>query len=431
MKRIIWAILLIQQFTYAQTGRWEMDAAPLHHAQKALTEVIIHDIFSPPVASRIYAYANMAAYETLVKKYPAHRSFYQQVKTFPDIPAPSAKISASLAAVNAFLLTGKSLVFSEKMMEDSIVNILRWYSNKLPLKEYNASLEYGLQVAQAVMKWASQDKYKETRSLRRYRFLKEEGKWMPTPPVYMAAIEPYWNKIRPILLDSCSQFRPASAVPFSTDSNSVFHRQALEVYQAVLQLTPEQKAIASFWDCNPFAVTTDGHLNFAAKKISPGGHWISIAGIACRNTNADMMKSAAAYAFTAITLFDGFIICWDEKYRSNVIRPETYINKYLDESWRPLLQTPPFPEYSSGHSVISTAAATVLSHLFGERFAYDDNTEVDFGLPVRHFSSFTQACNEAAVSRLYGGIHYRPAIEEGQKQGSSLGKWILSRIQLM
>ncbi|MEO6720050.1 MAG: vanadium-dependent haloperoxidase [Ferruginibacter sp.] len=431
MRQLLLSILLLNQLAYAQVNAWEKDATPLHRAQKALTEVIIHDIFSPPVASRIYAYANMAAYETLVKQNPAYHSFYQQVKTFPNIPGPTKRICASLAAVNAFLITGKGLVFSEKVMQDSINNILKWYSKKLSPKEFNTSMQYGQQVAEAVIKWAGQDKYKETRSLRRYRFLKEEGKWIPTPPVYMAAIEPYWNRIRPILIDSCNQFMAATAVPFSTDTSSVFYQQAVEVYNTGLHLPTENRAIASFWDCNPFAVTMDGHLNFAAKKISPGGHWISIAGVACRNTNADIMKSAAVYSMTAIALFDGFIICWDEKYRSNVIRPETYINKYMDESWRPLLQTPPFPEYSSGHSVVSTAAATVLTQLFGDQFAYDDNTEVDFGLPVRHFSSFTDACNEAAISRLYGGIHYRAAIEEGQKQGSSLGRWILGKIRLM
>ena len=431
MKKLLLILLFIHQLAYAQDAAWEKDAAPLHHAQKALAEVIIHDIFSPPVASRIYAYANMAAYEALVKQHPAYHSFYQQVKTFPDIPKPAKKINGSLAAVNAFLITAKSLVFSEKMMQDSIDNILKWYSKKISPADFVASMEYGKQVADAVIKWAAKDKYKETRSLRRYKFLKEEGKWIPTPPVYMAAIEPYWNRIRPILLDSCSQFKPAMAVPFSTDTASVFYRQALEVYNTCSQLSTENRAIASFWDCNPFAVTTEGHLNFAAKKISPGGHWISIAGLACANTNADIMKTAAAYSLTAIALFDGFIVCWDEKYRSNVIRPETYINKYMDESWRPLLQTPPFPEYSSGHSVVSTAAATVLTYLFGDHFAYDDNTEVDFGLPVKNFSSFTDACNEAAISRLYGGIHYRAAIEEGQKQGGDLGKWILGKIRLM
>jgi hypothetical protein len=422
--------LYISNAAFAQV-RFDKDAAPLHRAQQALTSVIIHDIFSPPVASRIYAYANIAAYEVLVKQHPEYHSLHQQVRNFPQIPAPAAEISGPVAALNAFLLTGKNLVFSEKRLQDSFDLILNALGKKVTKKKFQASLEYGKTVSAAVMKWAAQDQYRETRSLRRYNFSKQEGKWMPTPPVYMAAVEPYWNKIRPILLDSCSQFRASPAVPFSKEPGSIFHQQALEVYNIGRHLSDTQKAVASFWDCNPFAVTTEGHLNFASKKISPGGHWMSIAGVASRISNADIMKTAAAYCLTAIALFDGFIICWDEKYRSNVIRPETYINKYMDEDWRPFLQTPPFPEYSSGHSVISTAAATVLTHLFGNQFSYADDTEVEFGLPVRHFASFTDACNEAAISRLYGGIHYRAAIEQGQVQGKNLGTWIIGKIRLM
>src|SRR5688500_6116951 len=114
---------------------------------------------------------------------------------------------------------------------------------------------------------------------------------------------------------------------------------------------------------------------------------------------------------------DGFISCWDEKYRSRLVRPETYINEYIDEDWVPLLQTPPFPEYTSGHSVISSASAVTLTKLFGENFSFLDSTEVEFGLKARSFNSFKEASEEAALSRLYGGIHYRPAVEHGITEG--------------
>ncbi len=428
MKKLGILFLLITHLSFGQD--WQHDAAPLHRAQSALTNIIVHDIFSPPVASRIYAYTNMAAYEVLVKQNSGYRSLSGQVNSFPTIPAPAGDVCYSLSGVYAFLLTGKSLVFSEEMLQDSINQILRWYKDqKLSPALFETSLQYGQQVADVMISWANQDHYKETRSLRRYKFSSGEGKWIPTPPVYMAAIEPYWSKIRPLTLDSANQFLPEPAVPFSADKSSTFYQQAVQVYDAGLHLSPEQKAIASFWDCNPFAVTTEGHLNYAIKKISPGGHWISIAGVVSRNANADILKTAAAYTLTSIALFDGFIICWDEKYRSNVIRPETFINKYIDESWRPLLQTPPFPEYTSGHSVISTAAAAVLTHLFGV-LSFNDDTEVEFGLPVRHFTSFMEACNEAAQSRFYGGIHYKAAIDNGQKQGVSLGEWVVTKISL-
>jgi hypothetical protein len=123
---------------------------------------------------------------------------------------------------------------------------------------------------------------------------------------------------------------------------------------------------------------------------------------------------------------DAFISCWNNKYLYNRVRPVTAINKLIDRNWTPLLQTPPFPEYTSGHSVISTTAATILTHLFGDRFSFADDTEKEFGLPTRKFNSFAAASAEAAISRLYGGIHFRDAIENGIKEGEQIGKFVVS-----
>jgi hypothetical protein len=168
---------------------------------------------------------------------------------------------------------------------------------------------------------------------------------------------------------------------------------------------------------------------YATKKISPGGHWINITRLICKKANADLARSAEAYACVSITLADAFISCWDEKYRSNVIRPETYINQYIDANWVPLIQTPPFPEYTSGHSVISTASSVMLTQLFGENFSFADSTEVEFGLPVRSFKSFKLAAEEAAISRFYGGIHYLPSIKNGIAEGNEIGSFISGKLR--
>ena len=167
---------------------------------------------------------------------------------------------------------------------------------------------------------------------------------------------------------------------------------------------------------------------FATKKITPGAHWIGITKVACRKANYDFQESVYAHTKTSIALFDGFISCWDEKYRSSLIRPETLINQNIDENWKPILQTPPFPEYTSGHSVVSGAASICLTEIFGDNFSFEDDTEVPYGLPIRSFSSFNQAAEEAAVSRLYGGIHYRAAIDLGLSQGRSIGKLVNDRL---
>jgi hypothetical protein len=194
-------------------------------------------------------------------------------------------------------------------------------------------------------------------------------------------------------------------------------------------LTDEQRQIASFWDCNPFVMNVKGHVMFATKKISPGGHWMNITHVACKKSKADFAQSAEAYVFVAVSLVDGFISCWDEKFRSKVIRPETYINQHIDESWVPLLQTPPFPEYTSGHSVISGATAVALTKLFGENFAFTDSTETEFGLPIRNFNSFNHAAEEAGISRMYGGIHYRPAVDNGLIEGRALGNFVVEKLK--
>jgi hypothetical protein len=164
------------------------------------------------------------------------------------------------------------------------------------------------------------------------------------------------------------------------------------------------------------------------KKISPGGHWIGITGIASRLAKLPFRKTVFVHALVSITLFDAFISCWDQKYTSDRLRPEAAINKYIDPAWRPMLQTPPFPEYTSGHSVISTASAEILTMLFGESFMFTDTSEEYFGLPARTFKSFREAANEAAISRIYGGIHFRDAIEAGQIQGRDLGLFIIQKI---
>jgi hypothetical protein len=235
--------------------------------------------------------------------------------------------------------------------------------------------------------------------------------------------------VRPFVLDSASQFRPKPPLPYDMREGSAFRRQVMEVYEVGKGLTEEQRAIAAFWDCNPYVMNVRGHAMFATKKISPGGHWQGIVAIASRKAGADLMQSAEAYMRTSVALADGFISSWDEKFRSNLVRPETVINQEIDESWIPLLQTPPFPEYTSGHSVISTAASVVLTDQFGDGFAFADSAEMDYGLPVRTFPSFAAAAAEAAISRLYGGIHYRMAIEEGITQGRGVGELVVSSVR--
>ena len=403
----------------------------LHDAVDKTTEVIVHDIFSPVVAARIYAYSNIACYEALQQAHPEYKSLSGQIRDLSPIPAAPADetIDYNIAGLQAYLTVAKALIFSESEIEEFRNNLwTKIGDNGVPEEILRASIAYGQAVGDHILTWSKKDNYAQTRSAAKYTVNNEVGRWIPTPPGFIEGIEPNWREIRPLTLDSATQFKPEGPLPFSTDKNSPFYAEAMEVYTINNENKDEKLAIASFWDCNPYVMHTVGHLMMASKKMTPGGHWMGIVGLASRKAGLDMMGTAEAYTMTSIDLFDGFISCWDEKYRSNLCRPETYINQHIDPNWQPALQTPPFPEHTSGHSVISTASAVVLTRLFGENFAFADSSEVIYGLPVRSFNSFEEAAAEAAVSRHYGGIHYRGGIEKGVVQGRKVGEHIISRI---
>lgn len=408
-----------------------------HAAVENVTQIMIHDIFSPPVASRIFVYPNIAAFEVISQNSETYNSLQYQLKGLDSIPNldPKIGINKEVAALVAHMEVSKALVFSEELVEKFRDSLYKKWNDENE-KEFEVSKEYGLKVAEHIKKWMGKDNYKQTRTLSKFSvFEKQPGRWQPTPPAYMDAIEPHWGEIRTLVLDSASQFKPIPALPFSVDKNAPFFKQVQEVYDTSLEMvkkgdSSEEMKMAQFWDCNPYVTVSQGHMTFAKKKITPGAHWMGIVKIACRKSNADFDKTVYAYTKTSIGIFEAFISCWEEKFRSNVVRPETVINQNIDENWKPLLQTPPFPEYTSGHSVVSTASATILTSVFGDNFAYTDNTELPYGLPNRSFKSFKDAAKEAAMSRFYGGIHYKAAIVNGVEQGKNVGDFVVKKLKM-
>lgn len=404
----------------------------IHRSINEVTDVMLFDIYSPPVASRVYAYISVAGYEAAINGNPEYLSLAGQLNGLKNLPKPDPhkKYCFNLAAVQAILSVGKKLVNSEGRIEAFHTKMMAEFNDTgMPDEVFENSVAYGNLVAKTVLGWAAEDHYKQTRSLSKYNVMTDEGSWKPTPPAYFKAVEPNWNKIRPFVIDSAGQFKPLPAIAFSSKPNSEFYKMAKAVHDAGTNISAENKQIADFWECNPFTMNTNGHTMFAIKKLSPGGHWINIGALACKKTHADYIKTAETYACLSVVIADAFISCWDEKYRSKVIRPETYINQYFDQNWMPLLQTPPFPEYTSGHSVISMASAVMLTKLFGDNFSFADDTEVPFGVPVRHFKSFEIAAKEAAISRFYGGIHYMNSIENGLTEGNQLAIFASQKIK--
>lgn len=393
-----------------------------------MTDIMIHDVTNPPLAARFYAYACLAGYEVVAQNNKQFKGMHGVLNGYPDLGKQDtiSKDACQLSALLAMLETaaqmqpsGSRLRVYEQRLLDSCTAL--GYSKEL----INRSKQYATAVSKKILAYAKADGYNKISNLPRYTPLNGDGYWYPTPPAFMAAVEPYFKTVRPFTLDSSTQFKPQPPVPFSGDKQSAFFKLMEKNYRE--SLPDEHKAIAAFWDCNPFAVQDNGHLLVALKKISPGAHWLGIAGIAAEKTKKGFNESMQVYTLVAVGLMDAFICCWDEKYRSNRVRPETAIRKFIDPTWTPLLQTPPFPEYLSGHSVISATSATILTRLFGDGFHYTDSVEVDYGLPPRTYHSFQEAAMEAGISRFYGGIHFMDAIDNGRVQGLKVGEWVLEK----
>ncbi len=394
-----------------------------------MTELMVHDVTNPPLAARFFSYACLSGYEIISQNDLKFKSMYGVLNDYPALQKPDSITGYSyrLSALLAMMETAKKMQPSGRLFEeyenrflDSCLQI--GFSDET----ISQSKKYAVAVSKKILAYAKRDRYNKTTNYPKYTPANSEGSWYPTPPTFIAAIEPYFKTVRPFTLDTCSQFIPPPPVVFSKEIRSAFYRQMLLNYKETRP--PEHRVIAAFWDCNPFAVQDNGHLMIGLKKISPGAHWLGIAGIACEKANKGFDETMFIYTAVSIGLTDAFIACWDEKYRSSRIRPETVIRKYVDPSWSPLLQTPPFPEYLSGHSCISASSATILTHFFGAHFNYTDTVEIRYGLAPRSFKSFQDAAIEAGISRFYGGIHFMDAIDNGRAQGLKVGEWVLRKI---
>lgn len=434
MRNIFFFIIFFFSFAckQKQTQVNRIDKVNLQHeCVQQLTHVIVHDIFAPPVASRIYAYANLAFYEAIRFNDREAKSITAQLKGFDTMPLPTSSKSYDfhLAAIKAFFKTGTALIFSKDSMRQQELLLLAVFENSLTEEVYNNSVALGDSIAAVILKRSSIDHYKQTRGMAKYSVFKEEGKWEQTPPDYADAAEPNWDKIRPMLLDSASQFLLPRPPAYSFAKNSIYYKELMELYKLSKSLTPAQDSIARYWDDNPFVTQHEGHLMYANKKTTPSGHWQGINSILCQQQKTNELLTARCYALISCGMLDAFIACWHEKFSSRTVRPITVVQSKIDVEWNSLLQTPPFPEYSSGHSTISAAAATILTQMLGEQIAFHDTTEMTYLGLERSFGSIMQAAEEVSISRLYGGIHFRSAVENGFQQGKQIGNFYLQQVK--
>ena len=401
----------------------------LYRNEKKLTDVIIYDVFSPPVSSRIYAYTALASYEAIRFSKPGYPSIAEKLHGFPSMPVPEKNkpYNYLLAATKAFFTVAENVTFSKDTLINYEKKVYNDFHSLLDTNTYNRSIAFGELVASKILERTKVDKYKETRGMAKFLGSNETGKWRPTPPDYSDAAEPYWSLILPLAVDSASQISCPKPPLYDTSRNSEFFKNVNEVYTISKTFTDSQRTIATYWDDNPFVTKHSGHLMFGNKKVTPVGHWIGITTIACKIKNTDAIETAKTYVLTSVAMYDVIITCWKEKFRSQVIRPITVINENIDRYWEPFLQTPPFPEHPSGHSGISASAATVLTKLFGDNFKFEDTSDLEYIGMRRNFQSFMQAANEASISRVYGGIHYHSGVDAGALQGREVGEYVINK----
>ena len=426
---LISCYLLVAFLGCRQSNHSKIDLQNIQNeCERNLTEVIVHDIFSPPVSSRIYAYCNLAFYEAASLNEPTFHSLTNQLKGFDSVNTnkyPKANFDA--AAVIAFYTTAKALVFSKETINTKLDIFLNNFKEATQENIFEESVLLGKEISSIILKRAATDNYKLTRGMPKYSVFTDNTNWQQTPPDYFDAIEPNWKLIKPLLLDSASQFKPISPIKYQLEKNSLFFKEMMDVYNKSKTINALEDTIAHFWDDNPFVTNHKGHFTFATKKTTPVGHWMGIISILSKNKSNT--ERAYMFASASVVVFDAFIACWEEKYRSQKIRPVTAIRTAVDENWEPLLQTPPFPEYPSGHSVISNAAAMVIENYIGKNVSFTDTTEKEYLGLVRSFKGIAQAADEAGISRFYGGIHFMSAINEGKKQGFQIGQYYIEKIK--
>jgi hypothetical protein len=408
--------------------------APMAHADDAKALEVLHTwvrlslelvrhtpTYTPPVASRAIAYIGVTAFETVALDDPDLLTLAGQLNDLTAFPVPAEGVVYDRAVVlhtalgrvvaDLFANTGPT---GQRALSAVTDHLRAEITADLPADVVSASEDLGWQIAAHVLAWADEDGGAVIDNMgfpAAYTLTQGPEHWVPTNLIRLqqTPLLPNWGQNRPFAMPAGTTCTLPPPVDYSEDPTSAFYAQAQEVVDIKAALTPEQTAIARFW------------ADDAMLSMTPPGHWVAIVMQIMDRDAAPIDVQAEVLARLGVAMADGFIGTWAVKYQYDTLRPLTYIRRLIDPKWESLVNTPPFPEYPSGHSVQSGAAATVLTAYFGAEFGFEDASRTDDGLPARSFPSFWAAAEEAGISRLYGGIHFRAAIEQGLEQGRCIG----------
>lgn len=383
-----------------------------------------HPGFTPPVAARAFGYTGLTLYETVRFGMPGYRSMAGQISELnPGMlptPDPSQRYHWGIAGNASLRVIVKACYANLTPEQEAELNALEsryleLFSTNEEQTVIDRSIDFGIAMGTAITEYArtdGQERCFETNFPTDYNPPAGPGLWAPTPPAFQRALQPYWGSTRAFIEANVSLEQPVRPPPYSTNRNSPFGTELTEVYETVKNLSQEQLVIAEYWSDDP------------GRTATPPGHSISVLRQILQKEEADLALAAEAFAKLGMGVHDAFVSCWRTKYEVNYVRPLTVIHELLDPNFTIPLNTPPFPEFTSGHSVQSGAAAQILSNIFGINYAFTDRTHenrTDIDGSPRTFRSFYDMANEAAISRLYGGIHFRSAIDLGVSQGVRIG----------
>jgi hypothetical protein len=395
-------------------------AAVVQRWYRLILELVRHTpTYSPPVASRAFGYCGVTVHEVAAATDPGLRSFGGRLRDLAVLPDATGPIDAGVALHAALALTVRTLFANtgptgQRAMAAMDDKGAARQAGGVDPALVTRSVAHGQAIAAHLLDWAAADGGAVIDNLgfpADYVLGATPASWVPTSRVALqqTPLLPGWGRNRPFAMPDATRCALPPPPDYSEDAGSAFFAEAQEVHDVARALTDDQKRIARFWSDD------------AMLSPTPPGHWIGIALGLLEAKGADLAEHADVLVRLGIAVADAFIACWATKYEYDLLRPVTYIRRFIDPAFEPLLNTPPFPEYPSGHSTQSAAAAAVLTAIWGADFAFDDDTHADDGLPARSFPSFQAAAEEAAISRLYGGIHFRAAIARGLEQGRCVG----------
>ncbi|SOD88311.1 PAP2 superfamily protein [Spirosoma fluviale] len=381
--------------------------------------------FTPPVAARAYGYAGLTLYEAVVPGVTIRRSLVGQLQGLTALPqAESGKVynwALSANAAEATILRNlyPTTSAANKTTLDSLETALQAAFKDTDETVNQRSIEFGKKIASAIFDWSKSDGGDAGYGRNfpaSYSVPTGAGLWQPTENGQKIPMQPYWGQNR-TFVKANNELPMPKPLPYSTDTKSATFGQYMDVYNKSKSLTQTEKEIAVWWADNP------------AETFTPPGHSYNIARIAALADKANLAKAVETFARTGIAVADAFTLCWRCKYTYNNMRPYTYVRLAIDPNWIPFWPAPPFPGYPSGHATQSSSAATVLTALYGENFAFVDNSHVsrvkdatrNVEFKARSFTSFTQAAQESADSRFYGNIHTKQDNETGLTEGKKIG----------